>query len=89
MPRTQFWLHGVDIAAVGLASFGRPQDYCVRQTARWTKQYRASETRPVEAIDALNGGRSRFLPIKRPLSCTAIPAWRILSSTPSSRGSPQ
>jgi aminoglycoside phosphotransferase (APT) family kinase protein len=46
-------LHGVDIAGVGLASFGKPQDYCTRQTARWTKQYRASETRPIAAMEAL------------------------------------
>lgn len=46
-------LHGIDIAAIGLSNFGKPQDYCARQTARWTKQYRASETRRIAAMEAL------------------------------------
>jgi aminoglycoside phosphotransferase (APT) family kinase protein len=46
-------LHGIDIAAIGLSNFGKPQDYCARQTARWTKQYCASETRRIAAMEAL------------------------------------
>jgi len=46
-------LHGVDIAAIGLTDFGKPQDYCARQTARWIKQYRASETGRIAAMEAL------------------------------------
>ncbi|MEO0821572.1 MAG: phosphotransferase family protein [Pseudomonadota bacterium] len=37
-------LHQVEPAAVGLADFGRPGGYVARQVARWSKQYRASET---------------------------------------------
>ena len=46
-------LHRVDVAAVGLADYGRPGNYFERQIARWTRQYRASETRQIEAMDRL------------------------------------
>jgi aminoglycoside phosphotransferase (APT) family kinase protein len=46
-------LHRVDFAAAGLADFGRPGNYLARQTARWSKQYRASETERIEAMDRL------------------------------------
>lgn len=46
-------LHTVDPAAVGLADFGKPGNYFERQLRRWGEQYRASETRPIPAMDAL------------------------------------
>jgi aminoglycoside phosphotransferase (APT) family kinase protein len=46
-------LHKVDYAKVGLAEFGRPGNYIERQIARWTKQYRASETETIDALDRL------------------------------------
>ncbi len=46
-------LHSVDPAAVGLAEFGKPGNYFARQIARWSRQYRASETETIEAMDAL------------------------------------
>ncbi len=46
-------LHRVDYRAVGLADFGKPGNYFARQIARWTKQYRASETERIEAMDRL------------------------------------
>lgn len=46
-------LHSVDIDAVGLGDFGRPGNYFERQISRWTKQYRASETEPIKAMDRL------------------------------------
>jgi aminoglycoside phosphotransferase (APT) family kinase protein len=46
-------LHRVDPAAAGLAEFGRPGDYFGRQVARWTKQYRATETSRIEAMERL------------------------------------
>src|SRR5947209_5256386 len=42
-------LHMVDHEAVGLADFGRPGNYMARQIARWSRQYRASETEPIAA----------------------------------------
>jgi aminoglycoside phosphotransferase (APT) family kinase protein len=46
-------LHGVDVEAVGLGDFGRPGSYFERQLARWTSQYRASETETIAEMDTL------------------------------------
>ncbi len=46
-------LHTVDPAAVGLADYGKPGGYFERQLKRWGEQYRASETRPIAAMDEL------------------------------------
>ena len=46
-------LHAVDPAAAGLADFGRAGNYFERQIGRWSRQYRASETAPIEAMDRL------------------------------------
>lgn len=46
-------LHAVDPAAVGLQDFGAAGNYVARQIARWTKQYRASQTEPIDAMERL------------------------------------
>jgi len=46
-------LHRVDVQAAGLADFGKPGNYFERQIARWSKQYQASITQPIEAMDRL------------------------------------
>ena len=46
-------LHRVDLQRTGLADYGKPGNYFTRQIGRWTSQYRASETEPIEAMDAL------------------------------------
>jgi aminoglycoside phosphotransferase (APT) family kinase protein len=46
-------LHSVDYQAVGLEGFGRPGNYMGRQIARWSRQYRASETETIAAMDNL------------------------------------
>jgi aminoglycoside phosphotransferase (APT) family kinase protein len=46
-------LHRVDYAAIGLADYGRPGNYVARQVDRWSRQYRASETEKIEAMDRL------------------------------------
>lgn len=46
-------IHRVDVHAVGLQDFGRPQGYLRRQLDRWTRQYRASETQSLPAMEAL------------------------------------
>ena len=46
-------LHLVDYEAAGLDGFGRPGNYLGRQIARWSRQYRASETEAIAAMDAL------------------------------------
>ncbi len=46
-------LHKVDYAAIGLADYGKPGNYFARQIGRWSKQYLASETDKIEAMDQL------------------------------------
>jgi aminoglycoside phosphotransferase (APT) family kinase protein len=46
-------LHGVAYETVGLGDFGRPGNYMGRQIARWSRQYRASETATINAMDRL------------------------------------
>ncbi|MDO9707045.1 phosphotransferase [Paracraurococcus lichenis] len=46
-------LHSLDPTAIGLGDYGRPGNYMARQIERWTKQYRASETQRIEAMERL------------------------------------
>ena len=46
-------LHLVDYQAIGLEDFGKQGSYFARQIDRWTRQYRASETETIEAMDNL------------------------------------
>ena len=55
-------LHGIEPDEVGLGDFGRPGHYMARQVARWSKQYHAAETAPIEAMDRLIDWLPRHLP---------------------------
>ncbi len=46
-------LHTIDYAAIGLADYGKPGNYFARQIERWTRQYHASATETIEAMDQL------------------------------------
>jgi aminoglycoside phosphotransferase (APT) family kinase protein len=46
-------LHDIDPGTVGLGDFGRTGEYIARQVARWSKQYQASESEKIEAMDNL------------------------------------
>jgi aminoglycoside phosphotransferase (APT) family kinase protein len=46
-------LHTVDFDAIGLGEYGKPGNYFARQIARWTKQYQASETEKIVAMNNL------------------------------------
>lgn len=46
-------LHAVDVGGVRLADYARPGNYFERQLTRWSTQYRASETRPIAAMETL------------------------------------
>jgi aminoglycoside phosphotransferase (APT) family kinase protein len=46
-------LHSADYTALGLADFGRPDHYVSRQIERWTKQYEASKTEDLPAMNNL------------------------------------
>lgn len=43
----------LDVAATGLADYGKPGNYFARQVARWSEQYRAAETERIEAMETL------------------------------------
>jgi len=55
-------LHSVDPQAVGLGDYGKPGNYFERQIGRWTKQYQASITEPIEAMDRLIEWLPRHIP---------------------------
>jgi aminoglycoside phosphotransferase (APT) family kinase protein len=46
-------LHGFDPAKIGLGDFGKGENYVARQVERWSKQYRASETEKIDAMERL------------------------------------
>jgi aminoglycoside phosphotransferase (APT) family kinase protein len=53
MTRVIAALHAVDYQAAGLGDYGKPGRYIERQVARWTQQYRGSETETIEAMERL------------------------------------
>ncbi|MBC7983641.1 MAG: phosphotransferase [Candidatus Obscuribacterales bacterium] len=61
-------LHSVDPVSVGLADFGKPGQFVERQIGRWTKQYRASETETIEAMENLIEWLPQNVPTNAPTS---------------------
>jgi aminoglycoside phosphotransferase (APT) family kinase protein len=55
-------LHCVDYAAIGLGDYGKPGNYFQRQIDRWSRQYKASETEQIEAMDRLIEWLPRNIP---------------------------
>jgi len=62
MNHTLCALHTVDINRVGLQDYGRPGNYFERQINRWSKQYTASVTTEIPAMDALMAWLPNNLP---------------------------
>lgn len=62
MNRVLAELHMVNIDAAGLSDYGPPGNYFERQVGRWSKQYRASETVKVPAMDELMAALATELP---------------------------
>ncbi len=46
-------LHNFDYEKIGLSDFGKPGNYFARQISRWSKQYAASETSKITAMNKL------------------------------------
>jgi aminoglycoside phosphotransferase (APT) family kinase protein len=46
-------LHSFEPENIGLADFGRGENYVMRQVERWAKQYRASETEKIDEMERL------------------------------------
>ncbi|WP_066549472.1 MULTISPECIES: phosphotransferase family protein [unclassified Sphingomonas] len=55
-------LHAVDYEAAGLGDYGKPGNYFERQVARWTKQYRMSQTDDVPEVERLIAFLGRSVP---------------------------
>ncbi len=62
MNRVLSSLHQVDVEAIGLADYGPPGNYFERQLARWTKQYRASETEVIPEMNELIQALEKTMP---------------------------
>jgi hypothetical protein len=64
MNRVMAALHTVKFAQCGLETYGRPGNYFERQIGRWSKQYIASVTQPIDHMDKL----MEWLPANMPAS---------------------
>ncbi|KAM9746666.1 acyl-CoA dehydrogenase family member 10 isoform 3-T3 [Dama dama] len=53
MNRVLCKIHSVDLKAAGLEDYGKHGDYVARQVQTWIKQYRASETSTIPAMERL------------------------------------
>jgi len=66
MNKTIARLHTFDPAKIGLGDFGKGENYVARQVDRWSKQYRASETENIEAMERLIGWLPSHVPPSGP-----------------------
>ncbi|TGX55924.1 phosphotransferase family protein [Sphingomonas gei] len=55
-------LHSVDYADAGLGEYGKPGNYFQRQVARWSKQYRMSQTDEMPEVEKLIEWLPRTVP---------------------------
>jgi aminoglycoside phosphotransferase (APT) family kinase protein len=55
-------IHNFDFRAAGLENYGRGGDYFARQIARWTQQYRASETDSIDEMERLIAWLPKHVP---------------------------
>jgi aminoglycoside phosphotransferase (APT) family kinase protein len=62
MNETLTRVHKVDWQSLGLGDYGKPGNYMARQVGKWTKQYLASKTDPIESMDRL----IKWLPLNIP-----------------------
>ena len=53
MNRVMAALHAVDLGRAGLADYGKPGNYFERQIGRWSKQFLASITEPIDDMHRL------------------------------------
>ena len=60
-------LHSFEPAQIGLSDFGRGENYVGRQVERWSKQYRASETERIDAMEQLIAWLPAHLPPAGPV----------------------
>ncbi len=65
-------LHRAPYAQIGLSDYGRPGHYIERQIARWSKQYQASITQPIEAMDRLIEWLPQHMPNRAGADLTSV-----------------
>ncbi|XP_077164825.1 acyl-CoA dehydrogenase family member 10 isoform X3 [Paroedura picta] len=68
MNRVLCQIHSVDIKAAGLEDYGRQDCYLQRQVQIWSKQFRATETHPIPAMERLMQWLPSHLPASQRLS---------------------
>lgn len=56
-------LHKVNVEKQGLSGYGKPGNYFERQIGRWTRQYNASITTPIEEMDQLMAWLPAHIPV--------------------------
>jgi aminoglycoside phosphotransferase (APT) family kinase protein len=61
-------LHSFKPAEIGLADFGKGENYVARQIDRWSKQYRASETEKITEMEQLMEWLPRHVPPPGPVA---------------------
>src|SRR5690606_7471380 len=70
-------LHAVDPETVGLGDFGRPRGYLDRQMRTWRRQYDASRSRELPALDALQERLARSVPQGGARACVVHGDYRL------------
>lgn len=60
--RTMAALHALDPSTIGLATYGRSEGFLARNLARWTRQYRATQTDDLPAMEHLINALPDLLP---------------------------
>jgi aminoglycoside phosphotransferase (APT) family kinase protein len=60
-------LHAFDPVKINLGDFGRGENYVARQVQRWSKQYRASETEKIDAMERLIDWLPKHIPAGGPV----------------------
>jgi aminoglycoside phosphotransferase (APT) family kinase protein len=60
-------LHSFDPTAIGLADYGRGENYVARQVERWSRQYRASETQTIDDMERMIAWLPQHLPPPAPV----------------------
>ncbi|XP_077787298.1 acyl-CoA dehydrogenase family member 10 [Podarcis muralis] len=68
MNRVLCKIHSVDIKAAGLEDYGKHGNYVQRQVQTWSKQYRATETHTIPAMERLIAWFPSHLPASEGLS---------------------
>src|SRR3954470_6649529 len=60
-------LHSFEPSAIGLADYGKGENYVARQVDRWSKQYRASETEKIDEMERIMEWLPAHLPPPAPV----------------------